>query len=279
MRDKLRFKEVHWRALWSSLILGSALLASPAAHANTYVYDAIGRLEKVTYPDGSTVTYTYDDAGNRTQKVTTGVAGANFVVDDVSVTEGASLTFSVRRNGDNTAAVSVDYASANVTAAAPTDYTSVSGTFSYAAGERVKSVTVTSGDDTTYESDETFNFNLSNPSSGTTITDGLGVGTLVNDDNGPPNAVNNSYSLANYSGLNMYVLGNDSDPDSDPLTITSVTNPANGVVTIKASGTYLRILSTDPGTETFTYTISDGNGGTDTATVTVTVTGGGGPPL
>ena len=67
------------------------------------------------------------------------------------------------------------------------------------------------------------------------------------------------------------VLDNDSDPESDPLTVTSAT-AGQGNVTILPDGT----LEYEPfpgfsGTDTITYTIDDGNGGTDTATVTVTV--------
>ncbi len=32
----------------------------------TYSYDSDGRLIEVTYPDGSTVSYNYDNMGNRT---------------------------------------------------------------------------------------------------------------------------------------------------------------------------------------------------------------------
>jgi YD repeat-containing protein len=47
--------------------LAVALLAlSGFAVADSYTYDAYGRLTGVTYDDGSSVTYTYDDAGNRT---------------------------------------------------------------------------------------------------------------------------------------------------------------------------------------------------------------------
>ncbi|MBV2139182.1 MAG: cadherin-like domain-containing protein, partial [Candidatus Thiodiazotropha sp. (ex Ctena orbiculata)] len=69
------------------------------------------------------------------------------------------------------------------------------------------------------------------------------------------------------------VLPNDSDPDGDTLTVTSVTQGTNGAVTIDpVSGNPVYTPNPDfNGTDTFTYTIDDGNGGTDTASVTVTV--------
>ena len=33
---------------------------------DTYQYDSLGRLVSVTYADGSSISYTYDSAGNRT---------------------------------------------------------------------------------------------------------------------------------------------------------------------------------------------------------------------
>ena len=63
-------------------------------------------------------------------------------------------------------------------------------------------------------------------------------------------------------------------PDTgETLTVTAVTQPANGTVTF--TGTAACSFTPAPdffGTTTFTYTVSDGNGGTATATVTVTVT-------
>ena len=86
--------------------------------------------------------------------------------------------------------------------------------------------------------------------------------------------------MAEGSSVSVTVLGNDSDPDGDPLTITSVTVPANGTAVINDNGTpgdptddY--IVYTHNGSETvsdtFTSTISDDTL-TDTATVTITVT-------
>ena len=70
---------------------------------------------------------------------------------------------------------------------------------------------------------------------------------------------------------NINVLGNDTDIDDDPLTVSDA-SATNGVVTINEDGT----LNYTPnanfnGADTITYTISDGQGGTDTATLSVTV--------
>ncbi|HEY4547687.1 MAG TPA: Ig-like domain-containing protein [Pedomonas sp.] len=88
------------------------------------------------------------------------------------------------------------------------------------------------------------------------------------------------------------VLGNDSDPDGDALSVsavngdagsvgTSVAGSNGGTFTLKADGSYdfdpsgqfedLAVGETR--TTSITYTVSDGEGGTDTATLTVTVTG------
>jgi hypothetical protein len=68
------------------------------------------------------------------------------------------------------------------------------------------------------------------------------------------------------------VLANDSDPDGDPLTIVSFTQPSRGTVQMGSAGTLVyRAIENYVGTDTFTYTISDGRGGTATATVTVFV--------
>lgn len=44
-----------------------AVFAIPDAHAGQiqYFYDSLGRVERVIYPNGVTVQYTYDAAGNR----------------------------------------------------------------------------------------------------------------------------------------------------------------------------------------------------------------------
>ncbi|MDV6331296.1 RHS repeat domain-containing protein [Asticcacaulis sp. 201] len=50
-----------------ALLLGGLAVANVAAADSTtsYQYDALGRLTLVTYPDGGSVAYSYDAAGNR----------------------------------------------------------------------------------------------------------------------------------------------------------------------------------------------------------------------
>ena len=91
--------------------------------------------------------------------------------------------------------------------------------------------------------------------------------------NRPPEAVDDAAATTAGQPVTIPVLANDSDPDGDPLTVTGVTQPANGSVQVNPnqSVTYTPFAGFT-GTDTFTYTISDGRGGTATASVTVTVT-------
>ncbi len=73
------------------------------------------------------------------------------------------------------------------------------------------------------------------------------------------------------------VLGNDHDPDQDPLTITEASAPSHGTLECPSSDWEIQPACTyapDPGylgTDTFTYTIDDSYGETASATVTITM--------
>jgi hypothetical protein len=118
-----------------------------------------------------------------------------------------------------------------------------------------------------------------NYSLGVTVSDNHGgVGTrsltVTITGNRPPVAQNDTATLTTATSAIIKVMANDSDPDHDALTVTSVTQPASGhgTVVINADGAviYTQTVFIN-GTETFNYTISDGHGETVTATVTVTV--------
>jgi hypothetical protein len=92
-------------------------------------------------------------------------------------------------------------------------------------------------------------------------------GTPGND---PPDAVDDMATTTKDTPVTISVLTNDTDPQSDPLTVTAVGTPANGSAT--TNGTTVTYTPTPgfEGTDVFTYTASDGSL-TDTATVTVQV--------
>lgn len=70
------------------------------------------------------------------------------------------------------------------------------------------------------------------------------------------------------------VLGNDSDPNGDPLTALLVTGSANGNLILAANGSFTYTPSANfTGVDTFTYKANDGEPGLgDLATVIISVT-------
>ena len=91
--------------------------------------------------------------------------------------------------------------------------------------------------------------------------------------NSPPDAVDDGFMVNEDSSNNVLaVLGNDSDPETGPLTVTGIGAPDQGGTATTDGTTITYTPAADfAGVETFTYTIADGNGGMDSATVTVTV--------
>ena len=94
--------------------------------------------------------------------------------------------------------------------------------------------------------------------------------------NTAPVATDDAYTIdEDAPGQSQDELSNDTDANSDALTIVSVTTPdEGGAAVIINGGQHIGYSSAANfcGTEHFDYTISDGNGGTDTATVTMTIT-------
>ena len=94
--------------------------------------------------------------------------------------------------------------------------------------------------------------------------------------NSAPVAGDDAATFAVGEPYTINVLGNDSDPNGQALSVESVTQPtdAAGQVTFTPAGD-VTFTPADPnfsGTVTFSYTISDGQGGRATATVTLTIT-------
>lgn len=271
----------------SAIALLSATLAT-ASETISYGYDARGRLVQVarsgTVNNGVTANYAYDNADNRSN-VTVSTSGGgggttypSFSVNDVSVTEGGSLSFTVTKTGTATTSHSVTYATADGTALAGSDYTAQAATtLTFAAAETVKTVTVPTTDDTMVESSETVLLNLSNATGGATISDSQGVGTINDNDtagtNSPPTTVNDTGSVAQCETAVFNVTANDTDAEGNyPLTVTAVTGIGFSVF----SPSEVQFSATQStGAKTGTYTVKDSLNASATGTLTVTVTSGG----
>ena len=93
-----------------------------------------------------------------------------------------------------------------------------------------------------------------------------------------PTAVNDSATTTVDTAVSINVTVNDSDSDGGTITVQSVTQGANGAVTINGNNTSVTYTPNTgyTGSDSFNYTISDGQGATDTATVNVTVNAAGG---
>jgi outer membrane protein OmpA-like peptidoglycan-associated protein len=92
--------------------------------------------------------------------------------------------------------------------------------------------------------------------------------------NHAPVAHDDVFSVSTNHPTVLAVLANDSDPDGDPLTIDSYTQPGTGSLSSDGNG---NLIFTPEGifpynkfkTTTFSYTISDGKGGTAFGSVTL----------
>ncbi len=122
---------------------------------------------------------------------------------------------------------------------------------------------------------EVFNYNL-NDTAGATSSSTLTI--RITGTNDAPVAMNDT-ALATNEDIAITIpaaslLGNDTDVENDPLTITSVQGATNGSVALIAGAIVFTPGPGYSGPASFTYTVSDGQGGSATATVTIKVNPG-----
>jgi aryl-phospho-beta-D-glucosidase BglC (GH1 family) len=206
-------------------------------------------------------------------------------VADATVVEGNSgapeLVFTVTLSAAATGPVTVAYATSNGTASAGSDYTALSGTLTFAAGETSKVVRVQVSADTAVEANETLTLALSSPS-GATIADGTAIGTITNDDTAPLPALSVADTTVSEGDSGVKYLAftvSLSAAATGPVTVAYVTNngtattgsdytAASGTLTFAAGETSKVVhvqVSSDTaveGNETLTLTLASPSGAT-----------------
>ncbi|WP_283215005.1 Calx-beta domain-containing protein, partial [Methylobacterium trifolii] len=116
-------------------------------------------------------------------------------ISDVTVSEAAgTATFTITRTGATEVPITVNYATADGTAIAGSDYTATSGTLTFAPSQAAtvtQTVTVAITNDGVFEGSEQFALNFSN-ATGATITDAQGIGTITDNDPAPVFSIANA---------------------------------------------------------------------------------------
>ena len=148
----------------------------------------------------------------------------SLTINDQTVAEGdsgtKSVVFTVTLSPAAASAVTVNYATANGTASASTDYLTNSGLLTFNPGQTSKTITVTvNGDDTDEGVSENFLVNLSN-ASGANIADSQAAGTITDDDTAVISLI-----------AGPQVTEGDSGTKTAVFTVT-LTNPASFPITV-----------------------------------------------
>ncbi|WP_313286089.1 Ig-like domain-containing protein [Stutzerimonas kunmingensis] len=100
------------------------------------------------------------------------------------------------------------------------------------------------------------------------------VTLTVTGTNDAPVAVGDSLQTTEDVPLSLSsadLLGNDSDPDGDALTLVSVQKAVNGTVELVNGNVVFTPTANYSGPASFEYSVSDGNGGSATATATISI--------
>ena len=178
------------------------------------------------WSDGVTM-WVVNDGANELDKVFSyNMPPPGLGIADASAEEGEAITFTVTLGLGASGTVTVQYATSGGTATEGTDYTAASGTLTFNAGEKTKTITVQTTDDTTSEGDETFTVTLSNPTGDASISDATATGTISDANKAPTFTSSAAFSVAENQTAVGTVTAVDADSE-DSITGYSLTGGAD----------------------------------------------------
>jgi len=178
-------------------------------------------------------------------------------INDRTVSEGNSTSFTIRLSEKTAGSVSVRYATSSNTAGS-SDYVHKTGTVTFSPGQTSKTVSIATREDSIDELSERFYVNLSNASGGI-IRDSRGIGTITDDDPTPQIRIASAgQSLGTTGSVDegetaSYTVSLDR-PSSRNVTVAYATNTGTAIVDdfSGTSGT----LTFSPGQTSKTVTVA-----------------------
>ncbi|WP_229732494.1 Calx-beta domain-containing protein, partial [Muriicola marianensis] len=196
--------------------------------------------------------------------VSSAVLGQNITIDDVSVSEGGNLVFTVSTSLAFVSDTTIDYITNDGSATvADSDYVDNDSQVILPALSLSTTITVVTNSDLKVEPDETLSVVLTNTDQGA-ITDDTGIGTILNDD-----SVTVEFSIATASDLEasggnlptLYVTGTVTAATTVTVTATGGTATGGGT---DYSFTSPQVVNIPAGTY-------DGTAGTEIAIPTLSI--------
>ncbi len=158
---------------------------TPLAAGNVFANAAEGATVTAANGQAFTVSYRGGDGNDVTLTPTTTGTASTLSINSPSQPEGNAnnnLTFTVTLSAPAAGTVTAQFATANGTATAGSDYTATTGTVTFMPGMTSQTITVPILGDTTPESNETFTVTLTSPTGGATLGTAVGTATLLDDD-------------------------------------------------------------------------------------------------
>ena len=202
-------------------------------------------------------------------------AAPTLSINDINANEDAgTIDFTVTMSGASAQAVTVDYATADSSAIAGSDYTTSTGTLTIPMDSTSGVITVPVTDDLISEGSEVFKMLLSN-ATGATMSDSLGLGTIIDNEAAPTLSINDINAnedagtmafTVTMSGISAQTVTVDyATADSSALTASDYT-ATSGTLTIPMDSTtgVITVPITDDviseGSEVFKMLLSNATG-------------------
>ncbi len=107
-----------------------------------------------------------------------------------------------------------------------------------------------------YNGQDTFTYKASDGHGG--LSPATTVTVTVDPSNDPPTAAGDSATVAEDGSVDINVLGNDTDPDGDTLSITNLSDPPHGTASVSSGKVHYEPDANYNGPDSFTYTAFDG---------------------